>query len=91
MSSSVPRISINGAQTPYTRLYDHVSDENAKHNGNRIDDYDRETYLYPNKYTNSKNFTEPKAKGYKYSFYKDPQEYYYHSKDSIVYDSIRSK
>lgn len=92
MSSSVPRININGSQSPYARFYDNTPDQNTRYLGNRIDDYDRENYLNPSKYIYSRNSTDPKSKGYKYSFYKDPPaEYYYHSKDSIGLDSVTSK
>ncbi len=74
---------------PYPRIYDNLYDENKSKNILNRDgtDPDRENYLYPGRYG-------PKStenKGYKYTFYKDPAEYTYHSRDSIAIDSVRSR
>lgn len=53
-------------------------------------DVDRPSYAYNNQYANDAKTGQAKT-GYKYTFYKDPAEYHYHSKDkdSLAFDSLK--
>jgi hypothetical protein len=55
---------------------------------NRLEN--RDPYTYPSRYENDSKPSQSKT-GYKYTYYKDPSEYHYHSKDrdSLAQDSAR--
>lgn len=75
----------------YNRNYE-VTDENVNMNRNYSyrPELERPSYAYNNQYAHDSKNGQAKT-GYKYTFYKDPAEYHYHSKDkdSLAFDSLK--
>ena len=75
----------------YNRNYE-VTDENMNMNRNYSyrPELERPSYAYNNQYAHDSKNGQAKT-GYKYTFYKDPAEYHYHSKDkdSLAFDSLK--
>lgn len=92
MTSLNPRnYGVGPLTSTYNRNYE-VTDENVNMNRNYSyrPELERPSYAYNNQYAHDSKNGQGKT-GYKYTFYKDPAEYHYHSKDkdSLAFDSLK--
>ncbi len=92
MTSLNPRNhGVGPLSSTYNRNYE-VTDENMNMNRNYSyrPELERPSYAYNNQYAHDSKNGQAKT-GYKYTFYKDPAEYHYHSKDkdSLAFDSLK--